>query len=983
MRVRYFGDYVLLDVLGRGGMGIVYKAHQVSLNRAVALKMIRDGKLAGAEDVRRFRQEAEAAAQLDHPGIVPIYEVGEHDGQNYFSMKLVEGGSLAEQLDRYAQDPRNAAGLVAAVARAVHHGHRRGTLHRDLKPSNILLDRSGLPMVTDFGLARRIEGGGELTQTGAILGTPPYMAPEQAVGRGRAITVATDVYGLGAVLYATLTGRPPFQADSVAETLAQVRDHEPESPARHNRRVDRDLETICLKSLQKDAPKRYPSAEALAEDLERWLAGEPIRARPVRPWERSMKWARRRPVTASLIALLLLITVLGSAGVIWQRSKTRAALAEARANLYFHLIRAADREWWSSNVRRVEELLGECPPENRAWEWHYLERRNHAERLTLPGRLGFGGHILFSPDGRQIAATGENGAVSVWDATRGAVLYALGGHEVSGVPTVAFSADGRQLAVNRGTGVEILDATTGQKLRDVGGGTSEANPPAGGARLRPFSGDRTWDQLVLDAATGRVLRSRDSYGPYVVVAVSADGRLLARSDPGLGDITLRELTDDRPRTTLRGHARSVESLALDADGRVLASTDEEGLLILWDTTDGHPLHRLSAGRCWGLVFSPDGKTLASGGQDRCVTLRDVATGRTIRTLRGHDDWVASLAFNAGGTQLASLDAAGIAKVWDPATDSAVRRLKGPGVEVGDFRFSPDGRHVATVEGKPVTRWEVEVTVRLWDLASGKAVRTLRGFAEEYVSNVAYSPDGTRLALSMGPRPDDHHVHVWDAASGRELLTVPDHGHMVRAVAFHSAGTRIATADWAGTLTVWDAASGQELLAVSAHDCPITEVVFSPDGRRIATAAGEDGRGEAVLWDAETGNRQLLLQGHADWVFAVAFSPDGRRLATASGDRTIRVWDTASGQLLLTLRGHQDRVSSVCFSPDGRRLASAGQDRVVKLWDGRTGREIVSLSEAGHAVTFNPDGRLLGTLDAGILTLRDGSPWTEPGGGHRP
>jgi WD40 repeat protein len=206
--------------------------------------------------------------------------------------------------------------------------------------------------------------------------------------------------------------------------------------------------------------------------------------------------------------------------------------------------------------------------------------------------------------------------------------------------------------------------------------------------------------------------------------------------------------------------------------------------------------------------------------------------------------------------------------------------------------------------------------------------------------------------------------------------------MVRAVAFHPAGTRIATADWAGTLTVWDAASGRELFAASAHDCPITEVVFSPDGRRIATAAGEDGRGEAALWDAETGACQSRLHGHVDWVLAVAFSPDGRRLATASGDRTIRVWDPAGGRVLLTLRGHKDRVSSIAYSPDGRRIASAGQDRVVKLWDGRTGREILSLSEAGPPVAFSPEGQLLGTIDEGIVTLRDGSPWTEPGGGHR-
>jgi serine/threonine protein kinase len=300
--VRYFGDYDLLEEIARGGMGVVYRARQISLDRVVALKMILSGQLASSADVERFRREAEAAANLDHPNIVPIYEVGEHEGQHYFSMKLVEGGNLADKLAELRRDPKAAARLLAQVARAVHYAHQRGILHRDLKPANILVDKDGQPHVTDFGLAKKLGTEAGLTQSGAILGSPSYMAPEQARAV-KSLSVAADVYSLGAVLYELLTGRPPFQGAAL-DTILQVLDKEPEAPAAVNPGVDRDLEAICLKCLSKKPGDRYPSAEALAADLDNWLQSRPTLARPLSALGVYRKWLNRNPKLVGGLSLL-------------------------------------------------------------------------------------------------------------------------------------------------------------------------------------------------------------------------------------------------------------------------------------------------------------------------------------------------------------------------------------------------------------------------------------------------------------------------------------------------------------------------------------------------------------------------------------------------------------------------------------------------------------------------------------------------------
>src|SRR5215831_302007 len=304
-----FGDYELLEQIGRGGQGVVFRARQKSLNRIVALKVIGLGHWATKAHLKRFRLEAEAAARLEHPGIVPIHEVGERDGSCYFSMKLVEGGQLDEVARRELMPIRRAVKLIAKVARTVHYAHEHGILHRDIKPGNILLDKNGEPHLTDFGLARLVEAESTVTGTLEVLGTPSYMAPEQAAGETTKLGRATDVYGLGAVLYQLLTGQPPFAGGTTYETIRLLRDTEPRQPRLLNPKIDRDLSTICLKCLEKDPARRYSSALALAEDLERWLKHEPIRARRTGVFTRGRKWVRRNPSIAVMTAMLLAMAV--------------------------------------------------------------------------------------------------------------------------------------------------------------------------------------------------------------------------------------------------------------------------------------------------------------------------------------------------------------------------------------------------------------------------------------------------------------------------------------------------------------------------------------------------------------------------------------------------------------------------------------------------------------------------------------------------
>jgi WD40 repeat protein len=837
------------------------------------------------------------------------------------------------------------------------------------------------PKITDFGLAKKLDASSGPTASGAIMGTPSYMAPEQAGGHSKAIDTRADVYALGAILYELLTGRPPFKAATAMDTLFQVLSEEPVPVRQLQPKVDLDLETICLKCLQKEPSQRYGSAAALADDLGRFLAGEPIVARPVGRLERLAKWAKRRPALAGLVAVsVVAVLALGSfaayfTGTLAESNRRlgqevkraegaeadarqRAAEADAQRDraerlAYARQLSLAQREWQDGNVTVAQVLLNTSQPNLRGWEYRYLDTLfNHRGQRTIGGHAGgWVFSVSFSPDGRHLASAGEDRTVWVMDVATCQAVRALQGH-TRPVACVCFSADGKRLAsASWDQTVKVWDATTGQEVRTLQGHTGNVSSVCfspDGKRLASASSDQT--VKVWDAATGqevRTLQVGQSLFP-ASVCFSGDGQRLAAG-----------------------------SGAIDQQGKPLP-----GEVKIWDAATGQEVRTLKGhtGPVESVCFSPDSQRLASASQDQTVKVWEAATGQEVLTLKGHKADVSSVCFSADGKRLATAGGGldqrnnplpGEVKIWDAVNGQEILSLKGHSDRVMSVCFSPDGKCLASASQ--------DRTVKVWDAQKGQEVPVLTGHRDP-VHSVCFSPDGQRLASASGNPAEPGQpgeVKVWNVATFQEILALKGHSALVTGVCFSPDGKRLATASLDKTVKVWDAATGHELLTLKGHTDPVTSVCFSPDGQRLAAGSGTWGPREKPMpgkvaavkvWDAQTGQEILSLKGGAVGVNtvgvrSVCFSPDGTRLATACTDGTVKVWDVATGQQVLTLQGHTAAVSSVCFSADGQRLASAGWDTMVKVWDAQTGQELLSLE--GHtkevfSVCFSPDGRRLAT-----------------------
>ena len=944
-------------------MGVIYRAKQLRLNRIVALKVLLHGPFASADFVRRFRNEAEIVAGLRHPNIVTVFETGEHNGSHFLALEFVEGQNFSE-LVRYRPLPaRRAAAYVRTIAEAIEYAHQHGVLHRDLKPSNILLDELDQPRVTDFGLAKLTNHDTGLTATGQIMGSPNYMSPEQACGQFSDSTVQSDVYSLGAILYELLTGRPPFQGETLQAVLEQVATAEPVPPQRLNPGTPVDLQTICLKCLQKDPGRRYESSQSFADDLGRFLSNQPIWARPVPVIERLWLGCRRRPLLAAMSTALALAVGSGVAGVLWQwraaeshaQGELRQRLiaekdaAETRLNLYAADVDVASQLIQAGNfglARRTLARLRPWPGETdlRGFEWRYLWNLCHGDQLArLTGHARTVSCAAFSPAGTFLATGSQDGTVKIWDIFSHKLVKTLAVTS-NAVWSVGYTPDGKKLVTGYDSGVELWNVDSWDVDKSFPGELavlSKTGTFLATAESSPFYFEAAGPVRLYNWRTGKLLRQFDS--PGRALALSDDGQLLAIAGKNSGI----ELRDTRSGKLLHEWptTNSVWALSFSPDDRKLLSTGWSSNVTVWPV-DGHsPPNFLAAGdlHVWSAVFSGDGTTLATTGSDQTVRLWDGLTLQPKSVLHGHGGEVWCAAFSPDGKILATGGKDQNVLLWAPTGLPPHDILP----HDSDYRplFSPDGKKLVTID--PLTGFSM-----LWN-AEDHSILNARLADGGHV--IGFSPDGKFVATFDS---DDWTLNFWPPTGTPANNAVAlEHASQQESFAFMGMSPEQAyffAIDATGLIYVWNAGTGKLLHTMTGPAPRIRNAVLSPNGKRLMVSVERENFPR--LYDCVTGTERDLI-GHGDFVSGLDFSPDGSTVATGSMDGTIRLWNATNGAPVATLPGHMQETTDVAFSPDGRTLASLGRDESIKLWHLPTLREVVSVNApaAGSWLRFSPDG----------------------------
>jgi len=924
--------YEILGEVGRGGMGIVYRARQLMPDRPAAVKMLIGGRRPSEVELARFRRETAALAGLRHPNLITVYEVGDAAGRPFCAMEYIGGGSLAQWTRGRPQPPRQAAELVRTLAEAMQVVHAHGIVHRDLKPSNILFDspeigaqavsgetdrgsgdwpRGATPKISDFGLARRFDDAGGLTLSGEILGSPSYMAPEQARGELQRLGPATDVYGLGVILYELLPGRPPVQADTPWNTLRRVLTDEPVSPSSVIARVPRDLQTICLKCLEKDPARRYVSAALLAEDLRRFLANEPISARPIGWIGRGVKWAWRHPTAAGVFSVFFAACVafalsghFHAVSLARALRETQLRAEESRDRLVRLFVDRGTRlldegDWFRSLPWFVEALRLDAG----GGEAENVHRTRIASTLRQCPRLvklwfheGAVSRVRFAPDGRMLAGASADGLVIV-QGCESAGSAAMSLPHPRAVADFDFSPDGKRIA----TACEDGRA-------------------------------RVWS-----ASTGRLLLPPlEHSGPVRCIAFHPNGKTVASAgDDGL--LRLWNVSDGRLQGPAMPHGAPIRGMALNRAGDRIATAGENGEARLWNVDAGvmaAPALKHN-GAVFHVAFSPDGDKIATAGADRTACVWNARTGERIRVFRHRLDVLCAV-FSPDGRFLATAGDDPVACLWNLADDGRIASILPHCSSINVVKFSPDGRWLVTGAD--------DNAARLWTPADGEMIPPFLSHHGS-IRDVAIRSDGRWIATAG----NDHAVRVWEvneptpsAANDLESATAagrPDG-------TWRSPDGRLnAVLKSDLVVQVCDAIAGKPLGPPLNHSSAVVYAAFSRDGRRLVVA-GDNNR--AYLWDWAAGELSAAPLRHQGTVRYVAFSDDGRRIVTVCDDHSVRAWDAAAGEPLMPQWRCLHRIIRAAFSPDGDRLtiyfADAPPHRINLLPDERSVEQLETTAE---------------------------------------
>jgi WD40 repeat protein/serine/threonine protein kinase len=998
------GRFELRRQLGKGGCGIVFLAFDPKLQREVALKIPRPEMLLSPDARKRLVREALAAAEFNHPNLVPVYETGEIGPVCFIATAFCPGQTLAEWLDRqvFPVPVRQAARLVAVLAEAVQHAHDRGVLHRDLKPNNVILQEvqsddghdpgsppgscllrgdQFIPRVVDFGLAKLAERGPSETGTRQILGTPKYMAPEQAQARHDDVGPPADVYALGVILYELLAGRPPYDGATDVEVLRQAIEGNLTHPRSLRKDIPRDLEAICLKAMARSPARRYRTAIDLADDLRRFLDGRPTLARPLNSVGRAARWLRRNDQLVALIVVTTVAFVLLTAGL-WYFDQNRRLEDEKRARQvhelvqnhlaqqrsYADYVRSAFLYARAGDARQMEDALATAATVSRllqeppCFAWGYLKGLGRVARVSITAPEGAPATALaIAPDGSRVLTGHPGGLIALWDRASGKLLGSVKHAHSGDVTQAVFLAGGTRLVTAAGEPAArawAVDAGGGltptQALPTLGGPIVSLATPSDGSAVIAGSANGDclrWDPTgVRPSITWRVTDGE----PVAALAVSSDGRVVATAGR-TGSVRLWEAATGAPAGELRSATGALAvAFVPSARGWLLAAGFEDGTIRLFDskgrearTLAGHAEPVLS------LAVSPDGSTLASSGMDESVCVWDIPTGVLRALLRGHDRPVRGVRFGPDSRTLVTASDDGLAKVWDLTDDPEGPAVRDLPAAVTAIAAHPDGRQfaVAFADGSVQVYSDRGAPPRMVP-ANGRGVVTALQFPETGPPVGAELTGRAVVCWAFGDSP-------------RAVLRAePPGGATPTTADLSDAAGHLAVGDDRGRVTVWSLPdSAPTAVFETGLTTPVRFLAISSDGSVVA--AQTSGPAVGVWRVGESGERHRVF-GHGDGLWLLRFTPAGDRVVTAGRGSSIKVWNLADGREECSMLGHVGRVTGLAVSADGRTLASGSRTGEVKLWCMRTGLELVGLRRHTGQVTateFSADGRLL--LTAGV------------------